>query len=915
MDLQLFNNYGSQISVTCLPETVSQNIGNTEIVINNTFSSPNMTYFISGTTVTCFNTITSATSTIEIQWLNSAYTILQTINSTIIACQNAILLIPFDSTNVIPLTLFPSYLGFISITNFNNCSIITQADGSLYSYNLALQTFTAITLNASNVFNCTFLGNDGNNAYYSISNIVYILPSNTIQLYNITNNVGVNLNTTGLLEFMSNGSDTYILLQENLIYINSMNPTIYNIVQQDTLPVQSVAGISQFDNTFYIFGKYTTTNTGVYSLVGNQCTLALACDAQRSSIQSGNDVTISDATYVTQCYGSNIVLIHSTGVQLISWTVPSGLSHKINTTDAYSISDNTNVAYIMYFANNTVTKVTDTNSNTILGQFNNILGNSFNILTTAIAAPFSRYYIMTSGVINSFNTISSGYSGLVTCTNNTIFVTSEASNIFYYNESSQQYLAIQDTNNVQILNINWTYPYIAANLAAGLGCMVLLSTKPFNSSNNPTDTVAYIASNNLQQPGNMINNAYVVGTFYNDLTTNTMNVININPNIVTYYAAVYFCDSQGYTYYTTGVNSGTNKPRMIDNSIPGVLEIVRPIDPYDGQVYFDQPTLTMFMWNGQQWLALMYYCKTGTKLPTNQMYTGNLFYNTNTGILYIYDVSQWIPVQTFLNGIPLYDKEKYLSTYSNEPRLALINQCKQLLGYPMVNIELTNEQINQCIDLAIQVVRQSSEIAYDREYISIKTYPGQQTYYLNNLANSEYKIVDVLRIIRWDLFGLDNMDTYSSQLLIDNYIQPLSTFDCTGMWMWYSMAEQLDKIFVNEISYTWNEQSRLLKMFRSLKQNESALLECSLERTEESLITDRRVGLWLKLYTVATMKEMLYQVRGKYAQLPGANGGLTLNGDALLAQGIAEKEKLMLDLRNYKYSNLDNWGQTAIFTY
>ena len=56
---------------------------------------------------------------------------------------------------------------------------------------------------------------------------------------------------------------------------------------------------------------------------------------------------------------------------------------------------------------------------------------------------------------------------------------------------------------------------------------------------------------------------------------------------------------------------------------------------------------------------------------------------------------------------------------------------------------------------------------------------------------------------------------------------------------------------------------------------------------------------WIFKYGAATVKEMLGYVRGKYSSIPIPNSEVTLNGDALVTQGQAEKEALVAQLREF----------------
>jgi hypothetical protein len=56
---------------------------------------------------------------------------------------------------------------------------------------------------------------------------------------------------------------------------------------------------------------------------------------------------------------------------------------------------------------------------------------------------------------------------------------------------------------------------------------------------------------------------------------------------------------------------------------------------------------------------------------------------------------------------------------------------------------------------------------------------------------------------------------------------------------------------------------------------------------------------WIFEYTLAKAKEMLGLTRNKYSQIPIPGDAVTLNGDSLATQGIAEQEALITRLRDY----------------
>jgi hypothetical protein len=56
---------------------------------------------------------------------------------------------------------------------------------------------------------------------------------------------------------------------------------------------------------------------------------------------------------------------------------------------------------------------------------------------------------------------------------------------------------------------------------------------------------------------------------------------------------------------------------------------------------------------------------------------------------------------------------------------------------------------------------------------------------------------------------------------------------------------------------------------------------------------------WIRQYTLALCKELLGLIRSKFQSIPIPNADLQLNGDALIAQGREDKDKLATQMREF----------------
>jgi hypothetical protein len=84
-----------------------------------------------------------------------------------------------------------------------------------------------------------------------------------------------------------------------------------------------------------------------------------------------------------------------------------------------------------------------------------------------------------------------------------------------------------------------------------------------------------------------------------------------------------------------------------------------------------------------------------------------------------------------------------------------------------------------------------------------------------------------------------------------------------------------------------------------MRANEMVLLHVYLERSDDQLLTDPYLKSWMRDYSLAYCKKMIGEARSKFASLPGAQGGVSLNGDVLKADATADIDKLETELKLY----------------
>jgi len=119
-------------------------------------------------------------------------------------------------------------------------------------------------------------------------------------------------------------------------------------------------------------------------------------------------------------------------------------------------------------------------------------------------------------------------------------------------------------------------------------------------------------------------------------------------------------------------------------------------------------------------------------------------------------------------------------------------------------------------------------------------------------------------------------------------------------YMFASYQNLVGKMFGSFINFDWNSTTKKLRISQRPQGQESVLLWMYNYKPDYLIFQDTFSGIWIKDYALATCKIMLGEAREKFNQIAGPQGGTTLNGAQLKAEGKAELDALELDLINYK---------------
>jgi len=213
------------------------------------------------------------------------------------------------------------------------------------------------------------------------------------------------------------------------------------------------------------------------------------------------------------------------------------------------------------------------------------------------------------------------------------------------------------------------------------------------------------------------------------------------------------------------------------------------------------------------------------------------------------------------------------------------------LGHPVVRVELTPFQLKTCIDEAITQLDYHAP-QWMQQYAVFDASAGVNLYELPPMIINNINYV-----------------VYKKDLLAFNYIPGTLEFDFfLGFW-------STNRFFSNLSIGDFYLTQQYLEMARRVLSadgtwevvgNKYLQLHPVPQATPTPVIVEYRAmnsdtihpayRNWIQKYATACAKETLGRIRSKYQILPGPGGGSQLDGQVLLQESVADKEKLMEEL-------------------
>ena len=235
------------------------------------------------------------------------------------------------------------------------------------------------------------------------------------------------------------------------------------------------------------------------------------------------------------------------------------------------------------------------------------------------------------------------------------------------------------------------------------------------------------------------------------------------------------------------------------------------------------------------------------------------------------------------------------------PKQAVVDYIRQMLGDGMIDIELDPSHYDTAIDRALRRYRMRSQNSVEESWGFMNIQQDVNEY---TLAPEVMQVRQVFRrSIGSRSGGGDGGSLFEPFNLAYTNTYLLSSSNMGGLATYFAFASYqklVGKMFGSEINFTFNSTTKKLTIMQRPRTQENLLIWMYNHKPDFVLFEDNYAGMRLRDHALATCKIMLGEAREKFATIASPQGGTTLNGTALKAEGKAELDALELELINNK---------------
>jgi hypothetical protein len=215
-----------------------------------------------------------------------------------------------------------------------------------------------------------------------------------------------------------------------------------------------------------------------------------------------------------------------------------------------------------------------------------------------------------------------------------------------------------------------------------------------------------------------------------------------------------------------------------------------------------------------------------------------------------------------------------------------------MLGAPVIPLELDDQQVENAIDFALQIVEDYAPMEYF-QYYTFYTVPGQSVYRLPNdvgfirqvsykeTANYAFSASDLGGVIPLEYMGAGAYGSIAGGI---NPQQPV--WGKMSDWVMYKQYEDMyNRVSSQQGGWEFLGGYGNIKLYPIPYRTYPVAVRYLQRRPDFKLVTQS-----MQEGALAFAKIILGRIRSRIMNPPGPNGGVQLDGQTILAEGLQEKK-------------------------
>ena len=240
-------------------------------------------------------------------------------------------------------------------------------------------------------------------------------------------------------------------------------------------------------------------------------------------------------------------------------------------------------------------------------------------------------------------------------------------------------------------------------------------------------------------------------------------------------------------------------------------------------------------------------------------------------------------------------------------RAAITDYIRMRLADGIVDVELEKEHYEMGVTQALIRYRQRAQNSTEESYATLTLLPETQEYILPKEITAIRAVyrrgigsVTGTSASQFEPFASGYLNTY---MLVAGRVGGLTNYELFVDYQKLAM-----KMFGGFMNFTFNPVTKKLILVRKMPwqganpdmaQQESVLLHVFNQKPDQMIFNDPQAFPWVQEYAYNFCKMILGEGREKFSQIAGPQGGTTLNGTALKAEGKEGKQQLEEELKLY----------------